>query len=341
MRTSDLAKRVLPALAIATAILIAVHYVFFIYPVTSPTAHIQVTVEPGMTVAQMANELKASGVIDNPFLFRIIARIRGVDRKMRAGQYLFDRNESEASVVAVLVKGGAVSQKVTIPEGYTLRQIAALLAHETAVDSSLFLSLTSDTALMDSLGIRARTLEGYLFPDTYDIFWRMDPSRVIRIMVGKLFEVLDQARQNRADSMGYTVHEILTMASMVEREALLAEEKPLIAGVLYRRLAISMPLQCDATIQYVMPEHKDILSYSDLDVKSPYNTYMHYGLPPGPICSPGAGSIMAALYPEKTDFLYYVAKGDGSHIFSKTVQEHDRARMVARLNREALKEGFR
>lgn len=327
----------LPIVMLATALVILVHYVYFIFPLHSEEAEVVMIIEPGTTVAQIASDLTRTEVIDNPGLFKAIARTRGADRKMKAGRYKFERGQSEAMIVAMLAKGSTVGERVTIPEGLTFKQIGPLLSREASVDSMRFVSLCTDEAFIKSLGVKATNLEGYLFPDTYNIFWRMDPVRVIRMMVGRLFDVFDETCQEQAIRMESTLHRILTMASMVEREAMVSGERPLIAGVLYNRLRIGMALQCDATVQYALPKHKELLTYRDLEVKSAYNTYLHRGLPPGPICNPGAGAIQAALYPEDTEYLYYVALGDGSHIFSRTKHEHARAKVEARLNKRTMR----
>lgn len=330
-------KWALPIVMLATALAIAVHYVYFTFPFHSEKTEVIMVIEPGTTVAQIASDLTRTEVIDNPALFKAIARTRGVDRGLKAGRYRFERGQSEAMTVAILAKGSTVGERVTIPEGLTVRQIGSLLSREASVDSIRFVSLSTDEAFIKSLEVKVTNLEGYLFPDTYNIFWRMDAARVIGMMVGRLFEIFDETHQEQAIRMGNTLHHILTMASMVEREAMVSGERPLIAGVLYSRLRMGMPLQCDATVQYALPKHKELLTYRDLEVKSAYNTYLHRGLPPGPICSPGASSIEAALYPEDTEYLYYVALGDGSHLFSRTKREHARAKVEARLNKQTMR----
>jgi len=337
MRMFSALKWVLPIVILVSALAIAVHYVYFTFPFHSKKTEVVLTIEPGTSVAQIANDLTRTEVIDSPALFKAIARTRGVDRKLKAGTYIFEKGQSEAKTVSMLARGSTVGERVTIPEGLTFRQIASLLSREASVDSIRFVFLSSDEAFIKSLEVKAKSLEGYLFPDTYNIFWRMDAAQVIRMMVGRLFEIFDETHQEQANRMGSTLHHVLTMASMVEREAMVSVERPLIAGVLYSRLRMGMPLQCDATVQYALPKHKELLTYRDLEVKSPYNTYLHRGLPPGPICNPGASSIEAALYPEETECLYYVALGDGSHIFSRTKREHARAKVEARLNKQAMR----
>lgn len=337
MRTLSSLKWAILVIVLASICGVAIHYTYFILPTVVTGDRIALTVKPGTPVAEIAAGLADAGVIDNPRLFRLLARIRGSDRKLKAGRYQFTKNQSEALTLAMLVEGGVTGERVTIPEGLTVKQTASLFWRDASIDSSEFLSLATNSAFIESLGIRAKTLEGYLFPDTYDIPWGMEPSQVIRMMVTRLLEVLDEEHKRHLNRSEYTMHEVLTMASMVEREAKVPEERPLIAGVLYNRLRRGMLLQCDATVQYSLPDYKEQLTYADLEVKSPYNTYLHYGLPPGPIGNPGEASIMAALYPAEVDYFYYVARGDGSHIFSKTQQEHTRAKVEARINRHAIR----
>jgi UPF0755 protein len=317
--------------------LIGVHYTFFLVPVSDSGDRITVTVKSGTPVSKIASDLVEAGIIDSPKLFKFLARVRGVDRKLKAGRYEFIINQPEPLTVDMLVQGGVTGERVTIPEGLTLEEIASICWHKASIDSSVFVSLARDPAFTESLGVRAASLEGYLFPDTYDVPWGMAPSSLLRMMVARLYEVLCEVHKGEIDRSRFTLHEILTMASMVEREARTAEERPIIAGVLYNRLRIGMLLQCDATVQYALPEYKEQLTYADLEVRSPYNTYLHYGMPPGPIGNPGQGAIMAALYPQETEYLYYVAKGDGSHIFSRTQREHARAKVQARIERQAIR----
>ncbi len=331
---SEVFKWGMPALMVVAAFGIALHYTYFVFPVGQSEGSVVVTVAPGASVARIAEDLTTARVIDNPTLFRILVRARGVERELKAGRYRFAENQSEAETVSMLVEGGVTGERVTIAEGLTLVQIASVFWQKVSLDSSRFLELAHDRTFIESLGVKSSSLEGYLFPDTYEVPWGADPSQVIRTMVARLLEVLGPDHTDQLARSKYTLHEILTMASMVEREAKVSEERPLIAGVLYNRLETGMPLQCDATVQYALPKYKEVLLYEDLEVDSPYNTYTHYGLPPGPIGSPGKDAILAALYPEETSNLYYVARGDGTHIFSKTQEGHARAKLEARLSRE-------
>jgi len=337
MRTLSTLKWSVISVLMISALLIAAHYIYFVIPVARTGDPVTITIKPGTPVSGIAEDLLKAGVIDNPGLLKFLARVRRADRHLKAGRYEFAANQPEPLALAMLVKGGVTGERVTIPEGLTLEQTASLYRQRTSTDSSEFVSLTTNPALIESLGVRAASLEGYLFPDTYDIPWGMPSSSIIRMMVARLFDVIGEEHRQHLNRMEYTLHEVLTMASMVEREAKIPEERPLIAGVLYNRLRRGMLLQCDATVQYSLPECKELLTYADLEFQSPYNTYLHYGLPPGPIGNPGEGAILAALYPEETDYLHYVARGEGSHIFSRTQQEHARAKVQARIDRQATR----
>ena len=224
--------------------------------------------------------------------------------------------------------------KVIIPEGLTIEETAHILKESADVDSAGFVNLAKDEYFVRSSGINANTAEGFLFPNTYIFTKGETPSYVLQVMIKKSLNIIDDSLRERAMEMGYTVEQIMTIASMIEKEAMLDRERPIIASVIYNRLKKRMRLQVDATVQYALPEHKNKLLYSDLKVDSPYNTYIHKGLPPGPIASPGLKSIEAAFHPANTSYLYYVSRGDGTHIFSKTMKAHIRAkRRVERLRR--------
>jgi len=180
------------------------------------------------------------------------------------------------------------------------------------------------------MGVNAPTLEGYLFPNTYNLYWGMKEEEIAKLMVDELFMIITPDLRARAKEIGLSLHQALTLASLIEKETGAAQERPLISAVFHRRLKMGMPLQCDPTVVYILSPLNRPLTKSDLKVKSPCNTYLHPGLPPGPICNPGLASIKAALWPAQTDYLYFIAQGDGSHIFSRTNREHINARRRVR-----------
>jgi UPF0755 protein len=256
MRTFSALKWPIPLILMASAVLIAVHYIFLVIPVAHVGEPITLTIKSGTPLTRIADDLTRAGVIDNPGLLRFLARARGADRQLKAGRYQFTADQPEPLTVAMLVQGGVTGERVTIPEGLTLKETASLFSQKASIDSAEFVSLATSPAFIGSLGVRATSLEGYLFPDTYDVPWGMAPSSLMRMMVARLFEIIGEEHRLNLDRSRYTLHEILTMASMVEREARIPEERARIAGVLYNRLSRGMLLQCDATVQYSLPECK-------------------------------------------------------------------------------------
>ena len=288
----------------------------------------------GFGVWKIGRRCETLGIIRDAGKFAFLAKVTGLDRKLKAGKYRLKKGQSELMVLEILARGDTAKERVVIPEGSTAEEIANRLKKMAGIEKRYFLYLVRNPNLSGELGVEADNLEGYLYPDSYEFNWGMKPEKVIRIMVNRFFQVFGDKERWRLSQLGLTINQIVTLASMIEKEARLDEERPVIAAVYYNRLKRGLRLQCDATVLYALPEHKERLLYSDLKVDSPYNTYRHKGLPPGPICNPGRASIEAALYPTATDYLYYVAKGDGSHIFSKTPREHITAKRKARKYRE-------
>ncbi len=290
---------------------------------SSPAAATQVVVPRGSTFAEVARQLASAGVIDNALAFRLLARMRGEEADVRAGEYRFDAHETQSEVLRALVSGGAqVAVWVTVPEGFTAEQIARKLQESGVGDAAAFAAaFRHDTIVVD--GVRTRSLEGFLFPSTYLVPLGASPSQVEAQMTGEFFRELPSDAAKLARAQRVTVPQAVTVASLVEREAKADADRPQIAGVIYNRLRLGMPLEVDATIEYALPEHKSELSYADLKIDSPYNTYLHPGLPPTPIANPGKPSLEAALHPSKSEYLYYVYCGRGRHVFAKTLAEHN------------------
>lgn len=296
-----------------------------------------ITISRNEPISDIAKKLQSEGVISFPYWLKIYAKFTGADRKIKAGYYIFKKPTSIRGVLKTLVSGKSSDIRLVIPEGFTLRDIGNLLHEKIGIDRKEFFTLASDTAYIRSVlgkfNIKASSLEGYLFPETYLIPYGEDLKEVIPRLVQQFFSVFNDSFYNRAVKMRYSVESIITLASLIEKEASCDSEKPIISGVYHKRLKKGMALQCDPTVQYLLPEHKVRLSYSDLRIKSPYNTYLHRGLPPGPICSPGKSSIIAALWPQNTSYLYFVSQGK-THIFSRTNDEHIAAKEKARAIRE-------
>lgn len=287
-----------------------------------PAAEAHVIVPQGATFRDVAAQLTGAGVIHDAMTFRLLARARGQEADVRAGEYRFSAHRTQDEVLRALVTGGAqVAVWVPIPEGFTARQIAQRLQDRGIGAAEPF----QRAFLTDSIvlgGVRTKNLEGYLFPSTYLVALGAAPSAVERQLTGEFARRLPPDAAARARALHVTLPQAVAVASLVEREAKTDADRPLIAGVIYNRLQLHMPLQVDATIEYALPEHKTALSFADLKLNSPYNTYLHDGLPPTPIANPGLPSILAALRPAKTAYLYYVYCGHGRHVFARTLSQH-------------------
>ncbi|MGM0501742.1 MAG: endolytic transglycosylase MltG [Bacillota bacterium] len=285
-----------------------------------------VSVESGSTLNNIAQQLKEEQLIVDPLLFKVYIRLRGVAPELKAGYYRFDSGMTMIQIVDKLLAGEMATYKLTVPEGITIEQLALRLT-ERGISKDEFLAVARNKEL-DFLNLDLETrneilypLEGYLFPDTYQIPYGSSAQEVINIMLqGFKSRILSLEQQIK--NSNYSVREIITIASLIQAEGKLDNELPIISSVIYNRLKNRMKLQIDATIQYILPERKTRLLYSNLKVDSSYNTYLNYGLPPGPINNPGLAAIKAALNPAETDYLYYVAVGDGEHKFSTSYREH-------------------
>lgn len=327
MRTSRCA-RVISILAIGGSILLAACG----GPHGPP---VRVIIPRGATFRVAADSMAASGVIGTPLLFRIYARMHGRDRQIQAGTYLLRRGTSWSDVVLAMNGGTGIINRVTIPEGFTIAQITPVLVRALNADTDSIDAVVHDSALRARLGDPAATLEGYLFPDTYVFAPGTTARQAVTEMVKRFEREWKPDYTTQAQQLGYTRHQIVTMASIVEKEARVPEERPVIAAVYYNRLKDGMLLQADPTVQFALGHHTERVLYRDLTVDSPYNTYLHPGLPPGPIASPGGASLLAALRPANVPFLYFVAAPDGHHEFRATMAGHEQAKRAVRAERTA------
>ena len=274
---------------------------------------------------QVASLLAREGLIKSRIAFIVLGKVHDAERKVHPGEYELSPAMRPADILDVLVSGRVVLHPVTIPEGYTMLQIAEVLAQQQITDRAEFLRLAKDPPFIQTLGIPADTLEGYLFPDTYR-FPRPSQARdVIKTMVDQWSHVFNEEWRARAKDLELTPHQVLTLASVIEKETGAGDERPQISSVFHNRLKRKIPLQSDPTVIYGLTTFDGNLHKTDLSNPSPYNTYRWTGLPPGPIASPGAQSIRAALYPVPSAYLYFVSKNDGTHQFSATLLEHNKA----------------
>lgn len=296
---------------------------------------VRVIIPRGATFRAAADSMASAGVIDFPLAFRIYARASGHDRQIQAGTYLLRRGTRWSDLVGAMNGGTGIINRVTIPEGFAIVQIAPVLQRALHVSAAAVDAAVRDSALRAEVGDPAATLEGYLFPDTYVFSPGTTAHQAVDEMVKRFERAWKPEYDARATALGHSKHEIVTMASIVEKEAKLPEERPVIAAVYYNRLRDGMPLQADPTVQYSLGHHVERVFYRDLEVQSPYNTYQHPGLPPGPIASPGGASLRAALEPANVPYLYFVAAHDGHHEFSKTIVEHENAKRSVRAGTAA------
>jgi UPF0755 protein len=287
----------------------------------------------GDTVFDIGYKLQQMGAVSSQFNFAIFAKLPWQTRKLKAGRFALEPGYSLARIINIVTRGASIPYVVTIPEGLTLNQTALHLSSQLEFEPPDFVAACTSRVLLDSLGIEADNLEGYLFPDTYDFFYDELATSVVRKMVHKFFEELPPDYEDRAAQIGLDLDEAIILASMIEKEAMLDSERPIISAVYNSRLRKKMLLQCDPTVIYALGGKNRPLYYSDLQIDSPFNTYKYPGLPPAPICSPGKASLEAAISPAAVDYLYFVAKGDGSHIFSYTNAEHETAKKRVRRTR--------
>jgi UPF0755 protein len=288
-----------------------------------PAHETDVVIPSGASFGQVVGVLQRDGVLQHALAFRILARLRHVENDVKAGEYRFPAHETSDDVLGRLVRGEQFAIWVTIPEGYTAREIAHALAARSLGDAAAYEHLFLHDGGIALDGTRTANLEGELFPSTYLLPTDASPKRITSVLVDQFRHELPGDAAARAAALHRTVPEIVTIASLIEREGKVDEDRPLIASVIYNRLRLGMPLEVDASIEYVFPEHHDVITKRDLQIDSPYNTYLHTGLPPTPIANPGKASLDAAFHPASTGYLYYVAKPDGHSVFAKTLQEHN------------------
>ncbi len=300
-------------------------------PIETKEFHI-IEINKGDSLITIARKLKKAGVIRNTWVFVVEALRTGAYKKFKAGEYALFPYQSADEILKILAEGKIYLRKVIIPEGATIWQVADILDKQKICKKEEFLSLAENENFVKSLGIPSTTAEGFLFPDTYYFARNTPPERVIKVMVNNFWEHWKKY-EKIAEEKGLSLKEVITLASIVEKEAIFNKEKPLIAAVYWNRLKIGMPLQADPTVNYALKKFRRLYYKDYYRVKSPYNTYLNKGLPPTPISNPGEESIKAVLFPAKVPYLYFVAKNDGTHCFSRTYREHLRAIRRIRMAR--------
>lgn len=280
---------------------------------------------PGTGIRKLAADLKAGGVIQSSWHFMLLTRMRGQAHRLKAGEYRINDGMTPSTILKKIAAGEVDYRRFSLPEGYSIYQAAELLEQKGYFKREEFLEKCRDRALLGRLGIGQASLEGYLYPATYNLSRDGGVEQLISQMVEQFNKRYAELAGGKGEAAGLSRHGLVTLASLIEKEAVTAAEKPLISSVFHNRLRIGMPLQSDPTAVYGVRAFSGKVSKADIERRSPYNTYLIKGLPPGPIGNPGADALEAALHPAATKYLYFVARQDGTHQFSRTLEEHNRA----------------
>jgi len=312
-------------IALASLWLIADVYTFTRTPASSDPKEVVIEVSPGMSLAALSNVLQEREVIRSAVKFGWLVRLKGAARRIKAGEYQLSSGLRPGEVLDKIVRGEVLLHQITFPEGYTIKQMAEVLGSRDLASADRFITTASNPAFARTFNIPAPTLEGYLFPDTYQFARDLPAENILGSLVKRFKQHYGPTQAEKAERLGFTRHQVVILASVVEKETAVTEERPLIAGVFLNRLRKGIRLQSDPTVIYGLKTFTGNLTRVHLETDTPYNTYTRPGLPAGPICNPGAASIQAVLNPASTPYLYFVAKKDGTHHFSTTLVEHNAA----------------
>ena len=323
---------------IAMSITIALVVLVLFWPQPNPSYVSKVTVITGSTLGEISKQLYEKKIISNEQMFRWAVQVMGKEKEIPVGTFQLVDTQSNYDIIKQLVYGSPELIKVRLLEGWSVKQIAAHLNEVMGFELDEILDISKDYHFLKKHKIKASTIEGYLFPDTYLFFNGDTPTSVLDNVVSEYKKFWRDAFRDRARELNMTEHEVVTLASIIEGEAIYDKERPTISGVYHNRLNRGMRLQADPTIQYIIEDGPRRLLNRDLRIDSPYNTYKNKGLPPGPINSPGAQSLKAALYPEENEYLFFVARGDGYHTFTTNEKDHNNAKkQLQKLRRELRK----
>ena len=327
------------ALLIPILLVITLVIVVLYWPQNNMTSSTKITINQGESLSIISSKLLKSGVITNEKFFGLATKLMGLEKSIPVGSYQLKNVNTNKDIINRLVYGSPEIKRITLLEGWNVKQMCSHLSREMGFDYNKLLQIINDKNFAQGLELESDNLEGYLYPETYYFFDGEKEHSVIRRLVKEYKKFWSIENIHKANSMNLNKHQIVTLASIIEGEAIYDSERPIISAVYHNRLNRGMKLQADPTVQYIIKDGPRRLLNKDLKIKSPYNTYLYRGLPPGPINSPGFESLKAALYPEKNDYLYFVAKGDGYHTFSKNEKDHERAkRAFQRVRRKVKKE---
>lgn len=312
------------ALGVLAVALLSVFFLFDTYPTGSWEGKL-VLVPKGSRLSGVVVSLRENRVLRHPLVFRALVLLTFSGRRLHYGEYEFSTPPSAFEAWRRLVRGDVIKYEVTVPPGANLYDVAKTLEEDKLATAGAFLAAATSPAVLRRLEIPGESAEGYLFPDRYIFVKPITPEEIIEFMVRQFRRKIPPDTETRAREEGLSLHQVVTIASIIEKETGVEEEKPIVSAVIRRRLALGMPLQMDPTVIYGVKRFDGTVTRKDLRTAGPYNTYLNRGLPPGPIANPGLAALAAALNPSKTEYLYFVSRNDGSHTFSRTLPEHIRA----------------
>ena len=318
------------SLAVLAVALLSVFLLFDAHPTGNWEGKL-VLIPKGSPAPEVVEILREGGVLPHPLVFRALVLLTFSGRQLHYGEYAFPTPPSAFETWRRLVRGDVIKYEVTVPPGANLYDVAELLEKKKLAKAEAFLTTATSPAVLRRLEIPGESAEGYLFPDSYIFVKPVTPEEILEFMVRQFRRKVPPDAENRAKEAGLTLHQVVTIASIIEKETGVEEEKPIVSAVIRRRLDLDMPLQMDPTVIYGVKRFDGTVTRKDLRTAGPYNTYLNRGLPPGPIANPGLAALDAALNPSKAEYLYFVSKNDGSHTFSRTLPEHNQA--VAQLRR--------
>ncbi|MEN6320396.1 MAG: endolytic transglycosylase MltG [Syntrophaceae bacterium] len=319
---------------LSLGVFFALLYNYSVNPVNDRNETITVDIPRGTSFLVSVDILEKAGLIRQKYLFYLLVISKKSQGHIRAGEYEISTSMSPLEIIDKLVKGDIVAYPFTIPEDLTVHEIAARLVSLKLVDEKSFLALTTDAKFLETLGVKGTSAEGYLYPETYTLDKSMSTKDIIRVMVKQFWKIFTPEMQQRADELGMTIPQIITLASLIGKESGNKDEKPLISAVFHNRLKKGMKLQCDPTAVYDLKSFTGTIKRKHLVRNTPHNTYVINGLPPGPIANPAIDSLHAALYPAPVDYLYFVSNNNGSHHFSSNLSAHNKAVLKYQIERK-------
>lgn len=319
--------------ALLAAAEVGSRFVDFAHRPVTPAAPVIIRIAPGEPFGRIAQRLEDEGLVSGAGKLKLLARWRKAAQSIKAGEYEFREAASPDRILERLVSGDILRVRVTIPEGLSMKEIAAKLEAEGFGKAEDFMEFAQDRDFAEDLGIAQSSLEGYLFPETYTLFPSMAPDEILTAMVKEFSRRLTPELKEAAKKHGLSPHQLVTLASIIQKETGVTSEMPVISAVFHNRLKKGMPLQADPTVIYGIGDFDGNITKKDLLADTPYNTYRIAGLPPGPIASPGEDALKAAAFPAEAKYLYFVAKGDGTHAFSATLKAHNQAVQKYQLRR--------